>query len=845
MSDVRFRKYRKFIIFFAYFAVAIITTWPLITQLATHLPSNSDDTLVHYWNGWWVQQALLNGRFPYETPYLFYPGGISLVTHNIAWLHIIPWLLLEPLLGGVLAYNLVLLLNLTLCGCTAFWLARELTGNGRAAFVAGLIYQAWPFRLSQLDHPNLIATYWIPIFFLFLIRTMRKKRWRDALLAGVAFALVGYTRWQILIPATLMGLIYFVASFRQWLPDGRRHVLLRLIGAGGVAVLLLLPPALMLVAQQGEAGESADLLRDSEESIMQTDLLAYITPAAQHPLLGELTESRYVHYYQDRAEHRRFPVYLGLIPLLLVGAGIWFRKRKALPWVLMMAALILLALGPLLRINGHLYPEVPTLYGALSPLSLFRLMRVPDRFNMFVALPASVLAAYGAAGLLARVRWQRTTPALFLAAGLILFEYIAVPVPLSNFSSSPFYDQLAQEPGEFAVLNLPIEPLKAKLYMYAQVTHQRPILQGKIARLPDSVYAYLDNNAWLRVLRQAQEMSSELSDVSRQLSTLAEEGVGYIIMHKMLVGSDRIAHWQRYLATEPRYEDERIIAYSTRPQAGQDFSLLEEPVPGLGPIKMMASTACLTPGGVVEVDVVWGSTRPPARNYEVFLTLLDETGAVQQMQKYPLSPDWPTGQWPANAVAWGYYLLRLSPATPVGAYTLALTLLDAESGRRQGTPLHIGSLTVQDKMCDFATEPQARNANALFSDEMRLLEYEIKQNGQDLLFTLYWRAERRMDKDYKIFVHVFTPTTGIPVAQDDSMPRRGAYATTFWKPGEVIDDRVSVSLKGAAPGVYGIAVGIYDPATGERLPVMDSQGELLPDGRFILPETVQVGQKFE
>ena len=40
---------------------------------------------------------------------------------------------------------------------------------------------------------------------------------------------------------------------------------------------------------------------------------------------------------------------------------------------------------------------------------------------------------------------------------------------------------------------------------------------------------------------------------------------------------------------------------------------------------------------------------------------------------------------------------------------------------------------------------------------------------------------------------------------------------------------------------YGVAVGVYDPVSLERLPVLDGDGQLQPDGRLILPgETLKV-----
>jgi hypothetical protein len=101
-----------------------------------------------------------------------------------------------------------------------------------------------------------------------------------------------------------------------------------------------------------------------------------------------------------------------------------------------------------------------------------------------------------------------------------------------------------------------------------------------------------------------------------------------------------------------------------------------------------------------------------------------------------------------------------------------------------------------------------------------------------------------METDYKIFVHVFDPATRVPVAQDDAMPRRWAYPTTFWGSGEVVDDLIPISLRGVPAGTYGVAVGVYDPATMERLPVTGGAGQLQPDGRLVLPgETVEMNNE--
>lgn len=839
----------KALVLLAYAGVAVGTTWPLVSRMTTHLPGHTRDTFVHYWNGWWVRQALKDAQSPYYTTYLFHPEGISLVFHNFAWLNIAGWLLLDPLVGGFAAYNLCFLLNLALCGWAAFLLVRELTGDWRVAFLAGLIYQCWPFRMAQLDHPNLISTQWIPLFLLFLIRTLRRGRWQDGLLTGVFFTLVGYTRWQLLIPAAIVGVIYFTWHvLERWISNHSSDELKpmcwmpALALAGCVAALALAPPALLLIDQQQET--SADLLVEEEEATMQTDLLAYLTPGASHPVMGSVGRSAYSRYYGDRSESRRFPAYVGVSALILGLVGIWKERRESLPWLMMAVAFILLALGKDLSVNGRHYPAVPMPYRLASKLFVIRLLRFPDRFNLFLALPMATLAAHGAASVVASLgRWRRWggAVALGLLGVAVLSEYLMVPAPLRHVDRSSFYARLDEEPGDFAVFNLPVDSQKSKRYMFAQVVHQRPILQGKTARWPEGTYAYLDGHPWLRVLRELNEMDPRLTDVSRQLGSLAEDGVRYLILHKNLVGSDRLAHWRRYLPTEPRFEDEQIVAYATEPRAGHDFSLSEELAPGLGPIRVITSTDCVWPGRALEVDVAWGTTRAIERDYRARLALVAEDGVVQA-EDFSLSPGtvldetmarWPSGAWPADAVAWGYYVLNVDPALAAGTYTATLALADAKTGTVE-EHMTVGEVRVSTSPCDFVAPSGSEGVNAVFGDELRLLGYRLRRERRRVDVTLYWRSERRMATDYKIFVHVFDPATGVPGAQRDAMPHWWAYPTSFWGPGEEVKDLMPVSLQGVSPGEYGVAIGVYDPETMERLPVVDEGGQTYPDGRLLL-----------
>jgi hypothetical protein len=819
-----------------YCVVVVGITWPLVAEIDVRLPGDTKDTLLHYWNGWWVKRALTSGQSPFYTRNLYYPEGLSLISQNFAWGNIVAWLLLEPLVGGFVAYNLSVLASLALCGYAVFLLARELAGDWRAALIAGLLYQCWPFRLSQLDHPNLISTQWIPIFLLFLIRAIHQGKWWNGVLTGVFFALVGYTRWQLLVPAFILGSIYAACtlpgqrtSWRRWGPT--------LLVAAVVAAAILAPPALMLATQQDV--RSPDLLREGEEAEMQTDLLAYLTPSRSHTVLGPLTQPAYDHYYAERSEPRRFAAYVGVCPLILAVVGAFKARWLGRPWWVMALAMILLALGPVLRVNGQLYPNVPMPYRLADRLYVGRVLRIPCRFNMFLASPIAVLSAYGITGLLPaiqrRSKWLAGA-ALGMLGGIILFEYITVPVPLMRPKASEFLHEMSSEPEAYAVLNLPIDLAASKEYMFQQTIHHHPILQGNVSRLPPGASDYLDNHPWLKSLPESGRMPSRSVDVSRQLETLAQDDVRYVVLHKKSV---RLAHWQRYFSIDPRFEDERIAVYTTSPRAGSDFALAEELAPGIGLITAATSSGCLPPGQPLSVDVGWGTTAPPGEDLDVRLALVTSKGATAVEKIIPLCEGWPTGAWPANAVARGKYKLDTA-ALPEDDYDVLLALA-GRTGVVSGQSTIVGQVAIRKDGCDLPLPPETVPVNALFGDDLRLLGYQLSRDGDQLILTLHWRADQLVAQDYKVFVHVVDPTNDLRVAQDDSKPLRWTYPTPLWAASEVVVDAIPLSLEEAPPGSYRLIVGVYDSDTKGRAPVMDGSGQPLPDAQIILPEKIEVG----
>ena len=116
-----------------------------------------------------------------------------------------------------------------------------------------------------------------------------------------------------------------------------------------------------------------------------------------------------------------------------------------------------------------------------------------------------------------------------------------------------------------------------------------------------------------------------------------------------------------------------------------------------------------------------------------------------------------------------------------------------------------------------------------FGDEIWLEGYDISYEtplrpGDVIDLTLYWRAQKPLDKSYKVFNQAFYGDSGM-VAQRDGYPVCNSRETWRWDPGELITDNYQVPVLDDAPdGLYPLYTGLYLEDTLERLPVLDENG---------------------
>lgn len=753
------------------------------------------------------------------TDLLFHPLGVSFASHNIPWLNIAAWLPLQAMVGGNAGYSLIFIATFALNGFSMYLLAREFTGSPVAAFIGGLVYGFWPYTLSHYGHPNMMPTGWIPLTLLYLQRTLDSGDKRDALIAALFLALTGLTSWHLLImEGGAIGLFLLYRCLRDKACRTRR-TLGNLLLTGFVAGVLMAPPATPVIVAYLSRAHPADYFTN-ERAVGQTDLLAYVLPTRGHPLWGDMTAE----IYENFIDNKVYVAFLGYTTMALMCYGAVKCWRQARFWLLVAVAYVALALGPQLRVNGQLYPQVPMPYRLVEDTAFIRLVRKPDRLNVILGIPVGMLASLGATALLrhrlfGRNRRLGTAVLVVAASTLILREYCLAPYPTARTTTPAWYSQLAQEPGRFAVLDLPMGiQTFDKHYMFYQITHGKRLVEGHISRVPAEAFAFIDSVPLLSQLRQNNTVDPALVDVSRQVRTLAEADIHYIILHKNFASPEQLAAWQDWLTFEPRHEDADLIVYSTGPRLGTDFTLAHRLDDEIGLIRAAPTPPNVIQGGLLQVDTRWGSGDAGGRDYDVCLSLGDASGEIGQTRCGPLSATWPTSQWNEDEIVRGFHTLLVDPFLQPGPYTVSVSLMDSDTGVVTGHPASIGSIQVDPLR---PTHP----LEALWGDVILLHGYDLNQSEESLELTLYWQARHKMNTSYKIFVHLIDPDSGAIVTQDDAVPRRWTYATTEWQRDEVVRDVISLSLDGVPPGRYRLWLGLYDQATGERLAVYAADRE--------------------
>jgi hypothetical protein len=146
------------------------------------------------------------------------------------------------------------------------------------------------------------------------------------------------------------------------------------------------------------------------------------------------------------------------------------------------------------------------------------------------------------------------------------------------------------------------------------------------------------------------------------------------------------------------------------------------------------------------------------------------------------------------------------------------------------TPLHTVTIHGVDYAHIYQVPPPVAQARAAdFGTVLHLRGYEQEaaaRPGGELVLKLFWQTHERPAVDYWLFAHLIDQE-GRRVAQVD-LP----YPTASWGARRFVTSELRMGLPADLPaGRYTLLLGLYNPATGERLPLDAAPGALADPAR--------------
>jgi hypothetical protein len=246
------------------------------------------------------------------------------------------------------------------------------------------------------------------------------------------------------------------------------------------------------------------------------------------------------------------------------------------------------------------------------------------------------------------------------------------------------------------------------------------------------------------------------------------------------------------------------------------------------------------PGERVRLALYWQALEDVGQDYLLSLRLRDANGEVRfERRTRPVDNTYPTTEWTKDEVLRDWHDLALPADMPEGLYDLSVGVLEEQEPLGE---VALGQVEVRGRERQFAVPEMQHSVEARLGEGVQFLGYDLSSHevkaGDTIHLTLYWQALREMEVSYTVFTHLLDTQNQIR-GQMDSLPGRGEAPTTSWIEGEIITDRYEIPVDPKAPtGDYVIEVGMYNPQTGERLPVYDADQNLA--GNMILLQEIDV-----
>lgn len=395
------------------------------------------------------------------------------------------WLGLGPS-SALFAFHL---LQRALTPVVAYLCLRFLRLGRWPSFVAAALFSWGWVRYFHYGHIQFAAGYPIPLFFTALYFAFHRRRPGGLVLAAWTFLFAWYSSLytavflvlgtlalggvQLLVPGgarELAAVLRFYGRFARFRPQRALAVLLLCLVAAG----LIVPSALIYLEVQKELG----LASEGEIRSYWGDILSWVRPPPQHPILGELHDVL-PGPSSGLWEKRPFLGWLGLVGLLLPIGGILVKGRKIYsvwPRALVVAAGAGGALILVFSSYRGYWPEIPfwLLHDHFPGLGS---LRAPTRIAFVVSWFATLCLATH----LDRLALRRGLASILATGVLGLALLVEGVAPLPRIADRCADEAIWKDTERHLCPQIPREEVGTLLFLPASIYSVQRIVQHTLA----------------------------------------------------------------------------------------------------------------------------------------------------------------------------------------------------------------------------------------------------------------------------------------------------------------------------------------------------------------------------
>lgn len=473
-------------------------------------------------------------------------------------------------LAPVAAYNLVTLLTLVANFFSMFLVSRKLMSRP-ASFLAAVVFASSAYvQWHATQNIELAMVFWLPPFFLFLVRFLKDDSYRNLVFLSLFSSLAFLNSFYLGFFALILASSHLVLSVLLTLTkkDLRKTLKksLNLFLFGLIFFFLTLPATVPFFKNFDRAESSPAAATSAFGRNTLSDLIAfgarpwdYLLPSIYHPIFGspvkifyEFLRKNYSYQFWSTflPERANYLTFSTLVLALYALIRAWRRKDsgggqdQAVVYGLAFSALLmfLVSLPAVVSWKGVNF-YLPSYY-LFKVLPMFR---VYARAGIFVLTAAAFLAGFGLDFLVNRIKKDRIEVKVFgwvgkarpsllltvLLSSLILFENLNFPpFTLMDLSKTPqVYRWLKEQPGDLTIVEYPKDNSGHDLGGGCPVW-----LSPAVARDYNPAYEYFYQTVHGKKVLDTRNLTKEerivLADLSREtFDLLRSHEVDYLLFH--------------------------------------------------------------------------------------------------------------------------------------------------------------------------------------------------------------------------------------------------------------------------------------------------------------------------